>query len=86
MTKCWSEDGRLPTKLISSGPYQIETLAPVSPTKEELREIIKTKDAKIEKQKSKTKVLQQKVRRKTAKIQKDLIGDMKEKGLLTLSV
>ena len=67
---------------------KIETLAPVSPTKEELREIIKTKDAKIEKQKSKIKVLQQKVRRKTAKIQnlQELISDMKEKGLLRPSV
>ena len=63
---------------------KLQKIAPSSPSKEDLRELLKSKDAKLEEQRRKIKVLQQKVRRRDAKIQnlQDLITDLKEKGLL----
>ena len=67
---------------------KLQKIAPSSPSKEDLRELLKSKDAKLEEQRRKIKVLQQKVRRRDAKIQnlQDLITDLKEKGLLRPNV
>jgi hypothetical protein len=58
---------------------------PVSPTKDDLKKIIDEKNSLLLIQKSKIKVLQQKVRRKEAKIEKldGLLNDLKDKTLLT---